>query len=57
MNPIKVESYTFSELSSSEIEAVSGGIFFVAPVLIKIGAFAVGAAFGAGGVIIITRLL
>jgi hypothetical protein len=43
------------ELSKDEVGQVSGGVIFVAPVLVKIGAWALGASFGAGIVVAVTR--
>lgn len=46
------------ELGNDEIEAVSGGIVILAaPVVMKIGAWAAGAAFGAGVAVVAHKLI
>lgn len=57
MNTCPVNTQNVTELTIEEIDAVSGGVFFVAPVLLKIGGWGLGAAFGAGGVVCLTKLL
>lgn len=55
MKPVLVSS-SLCELNEDEIGQVSGGVFFVAPVVIKIGAWALGAGFGAGMVYVLSRV-
>lgn len=57
MNTNPVLAGSVIELTTDEIDEVSGGVVFIAPVLIKIGAWGLGAAFGAGGVVFLTKYL
>lgn len=45
------------ELSTDEIAEVSGGVIFLAPVVMKIAAWGLGAAVGAGLVVGVKHLL
>ena len=56
MDNVESEANAIRALSVEEIESVSGGIVF-APVLLKIGAWALGAGFGAGMVVAVKHAL
>lgn len=57
MNSVTQLPSGMSELNIEEINSVSGGVIFLAPVAVKMIAWAAGAAFGAGMVVVAHKML